>query len=119
MSAIRQRAQTPAGSKYFVALSDLSGSIYQLSDSQFIKHTSLYSTTSTTTGTVMVDMGKTYTNAQLSSVSAGTVYHQVKFVGARFASVYSAPATYVEIVGTNGNASTAGNAGFGRIARLG
>lgn len=119
MSALRQRAQTPAGSKYFIALNDLSGAIYQLSDSQFVKHTNMYSTTSTTAGTVMIDMGKSFTQAQISSISTGTVYHKVKFVGARFAPLFSAPDAYVESVNTNGNTGGSPGAGFGRIARLG
>lgn len=118
-AALRQRAQTPAGSKYFIALNDLSGAIYELSDSQFLPHSLLSTGTSTTSGTVMLDMGKTYTHAQISSISTGTVYHKVKFVGTRFAPLFSAPDAYVETVNTNGNTGGSPGAGFGRIARLG
>ena len=118
-AALRQRAQPPAGSKYFIALSDLSGAIYELSDSRFLPHPLLSTGTSTTSGTVMLDMGKSFTQAQISSISTGTVYHKVKFVGTRFAPLFSAPDAYVETVNTNGNTTGSPGAGFGRIARLG
>lgn len=105
MSAVlRQRAMIPSGSGYYVARSSLSASVFMLSDGNFVVHTA---TLPVDPGTVLKDMGVSYTTVNMSSVAAGVVYHKVKFIGA---ANFSAADAYVNII-NSGSASI--------VARLG
>jgi len=97
-TVLRQRAQVPLGSQYYIAIDDISSAdVYSYSDSQFIVHPS---NVSALTGAVLQDMGK-------AEVSSGLTFKKVKFL--TYAN-YSVSDTYVELIDATGTS---------KIARMG
>lgn len=115
MSVLRHRVQIPSDSKYYVALSDLSGHIFTLSNNTaFVAHPSISQSTNTKAGTVMKDMGKRLRVADVATLSAGVAMVKVKFFGPNFDANFSMADAYVGI-NSDPSVATASSA----IARLG